>query len=72
MKQKCTFNEININSNFFQDLNCFVTITQQTKLIFKLVMKSLTSSVILTESDRINELIKAMKIMILIMTVTLS
>ena len=71
IEQKCVFNVISISLSITNDLNCLVTVTQHFELIVKLFSKSLISLVISTKINNIKALIKAMKIMILVMIVTM-
>ena len=69
IEQKHVFNVINISFNITSDLNCLMIATQHFKLIIKFFLKFLISSVISTEINNMKTLIKAMKTMILVITV---
>ena len=72
IKQECVFNVINISLNVMNDLNHLMTVTQHFKLITKLFLKSLILLMISTEINDMKTLMKIIKIMIFIITVTVS
>ena len=70
IKQECVFNVINISFSVVNDLNCLMTVIQYSELTVKLFLKFLISLMILIKINDIKTLMKIMKIMIFIMTVT--
>ena len=70
IKQECVFNVISISLNIVNNLNCLMTVTQCFKFTVKLFLKSLISLMILTKINDMKALMKAIKIMILVITVT--
>ena len=71
IEQECIFNAINISFSVVNDLNCLMIVIQHFKFTAKFFLKSLISSMILTEINNMKTLIKAMKIIILIMIITM-
>ena len=72
IEQKCVFNAINISLSTASNLNHLMTVIQHSEFTAKFFSKSLTSSVISTKINNMKALMKAMKTMILAMTVTAS
>ena len=70
IKQEHVFNAISINFSIMSNLNYLITAIQCFESIIKFFLKSLTSLMILTEINNIKTLMKTMKIIILVMTVT--
>ena len=70
IEQEHVFNVISISLSAANDLNHLMTVTQHFELIMKLFLKFLISLVILTEINDMKILMKTMKTIILVMTVT--
>ena len=70
IEQEHVFNVISISPSAASDLDHLVTVMQCFELTVKLFLKLLASLMVLTETNDMKALMKAMKAMVLVMTAT--